>query len=91
MKATVYVNRHIVASNKKNNEDKPSISINTYLGVVYCKTLEFGGGATLIQDKAKARCSGATIWLEVEDFLTLVIDGQVASNSMFKVKTSITT
>ncbi len=66
MKARVYINRHVVAANKKNNQDKPSISINTYKDVTYCKKIEFTKGCTLIQDKDNAICSGATIWMEAE-------------------------
>ena len=89
MKAQIYINRHIVAANKKasqeNNSlvDQPAISINTYLGVIYAKTIEFKSGCTLIQDAANARCSGATIWVEAP-FESLVIDGLEANRAMFK-------
>jgi hypothetical protein len=89
MKAQIYVNRHIVAANKKATKlrgtlvDERAISINTYLGSVYAKRVEFRGGCVLVQDASKARCSGATIWLEAL-FETLLIDGQVADRGMFK-------
>ncbi len=89
MKAQIYVNRHIVAANKKASKlrgvlvDERAISINTHLGVVYAKRIEFTGGCTLIQDASKARCSGATIWIEAA-FESLVIDGVVADRAMFK-------
>lgn len=88
MKAQIYINRHIVAANKKastveNVVDAPAISINTYLGVIYCKNIEYTKGCTLVQDATSARCSGATIWMEAE-FESLVIDGVPASRSMFK-------
>lgn len=88
MKAQIYINRHILASNKKNSTpeniiDAPAISINTYLGVIYCKHIEYTKGCTLVQDATSARCSGATIWMEAE-FESLVIDGIPASRSMFK-------
>jgi hypothetical protein len=88
MKAQIYINRHIVRANKKaTNEteklvDKAAIAINTYLGSVYAKEIEFTAGCKLIQDAANARCSGATIWLESE-FESLVIDGVKANRSMF--------
>lgn len=89
MKAQIYVNRHVVAANKKASKlkgklvDEKAIGINTYLGSVYAKRVEFTGGCTLIQDASKARCSGATIWIEAA-FETLLIDGQVADRAMFK-------
>ena len=89
MKAQIYVNRHIVAANKKATKqkgalvDERAISINTYLGSVYAKRVEFTAGWTLVQDAAKARCSGATIWIEAE-LESLVLDGVAANRAMFK-------
>lgn len=89
MKAQIYVNRHITAANKKASKlrgvlvDERAISINTYLGSVYAKRVEFTGSCVLVQDASKARCSGATIWLETE-FESLVIDGVAANRAMFK-------
>ena len=90
MKAQIYINRHIVASNKKATketgilEEEAAISINTYLGVIYAKEIEFTAGCKLIQNAAKARvCSGATIWMEAE-FESLIIDGVKANRSMLK-------
>jgi hypothetical protein len=89
MKAQVYVNRHVMAANKKATKDRglsideAAISVNTYLGIVYGKEIEFTKGCKLVQDAARARCSGATIWVEAE-FESLVIDGVPANRSMFQ-------
>jgi hypothetical protein len=83
MKATIVVNRHIVAQNKKQSKelgqvcDQAAISVSTYRQTIYCKQIEFSGKARLIQDAQSARCSGATFWLEAE-FESLVIDGKPA-------------
>ncbi|MDV3002521.1 MAG: hypothetical protein N5P05_004176 (plasmid) [Chroococcopsis gigantea SAG 12.99] len=88
MKAQIYINRHVVQSNKKVTKetgtivDQPAIAVNTYLGSVYAKQVEFTAGCKLIQDAEKARCSGATIWLEAE-LESLVIDGVQADRSLF--------
>lgn len=88
MKAHIYVNRHVVAANKKASKlrgtlvDERAISINTYLGAVYAKRVEFTSGCVLVQDASKARCSGATIWIEAA-FESLVIDGVAANRAMF--------
>jgi hypothetical protein len=88
MKARVYINRHIVQANKTQSKetgrivDEPAIAVNTYLGSVYAKEVEFSQGAKLIQDAENAQCSGATIWLEAE-LETLVIDGVKAERSLF--------
>jgi len=90
MKAQIYVNRHITAANKKASKlkgvlvDERAISINTYLGSVYAKRVEFTNGCVLVQDASKARCSGATIWIEAA-FESLVIDGKMANRAMFKM------
>lgn len=88
MKAQVYINRHVMTANKKATKDKAclvdeaAISVNTYLGVVYGKKIEFTQGCKLVQDATNARCSGATIWMEAE-FESLVIDGIKADRVMF--------
>lgn len=90
MKAQIYINRNIVQSNKKATKesgvlvDEAAISIYTYLGSIYAKEVELTAGAKLIQNASSASCSGATIWLQVEDFCTLIIDGRKAERSMFK-------
>ena len=90
MKAQIYINRHVIAANKKTSKDtgnivdEAAIAIHTYLGSIYAKTVDFTEQAKLIQDVTNARCSGATIWIEVEDFESLVIDGIPAHRGMLK-------
>ena len=90
MKAQIYVNRQVMAANKKATKetgevvDNKAIAVNTYKGSVYCKEVEFTTGAKLIQDAENARCSGATIWLEVDNFESLIIDGVKGDRSMFE-------
>ena len=78
-----------MAANKKATKetgelvDNKAIAVNTYKGSIYCKEVEFTRGGKLIQNAQDARCSGATIWLEVDDFESLVIDGSIANRSMF--------
>lgn len=88
MRAQIYINRHVVAANKKATKeqgitvDNAAVSINTYLGVLYAKNIEFTKGSKLVQDADSARCSGAIIWIEAI-FETLIIDGVPASKTMF--------
>lgn len=92
MKAQIYINRHKVAANKKATKetgrivDNKAIAVNTYKGSIYCKEVEVTQGCRLVQDAKNARCSGATIWLEVDDFESLIIDGNIANLSMFDRK-----
>ena len=89
MKAQIYINRHKIAANKRATKetgtltDNPAIAVNTYKGSVYCKEVELTQGGKLIQDAENARCSGATIWIEVDDVATLIIDG-VKGSLLFK-------
>ena len=79
-----------MAANKKATKetgqivDNKAIAVNTYKGSIYCKEVEFTAGGKLIQDAENARCSGATVWIEVDDFESLIIDGQRASRSMYE-------
>ena len=88
MKATIYVNRHIVRANKKASKesgvlvDAPAITVKTYLGTIVAKEVELTIGGKLIQDAFNAHCSGATIWLETQ-LEGLIIDGQRATKEMF--------
>jgi hypothetical protein len=90
MKAQIYVNRHVMAANKKATKEtgqlveKPAIAVNTYKGSIYCKKVEFIEGGKLIQNGELARCSGATIWIEVDEFESLIIDGKEANRFMFE-------
>lgn len=78
MKARIYINRHVVNSNKKRSKeeglliDEPAIVVQTYKEKIYCKQVEFKG--TLIQDAENAICSGASIWIEAQTE-DLIIDG----------------
>ena len=89
MKARIYVNRHVMAANKKATKetgetvDEKAIAVKTYKGSIYCKEVEFTAGGKLIQDAENAQCSGATIWIETE-FESLVIDGVEANRSMYE-------
>ena len=90
LKAQVFINRHIMAANKKATKetgqlvDEPAIAVKTYKGSIYCKEVEFIEGGKLIQNGELARCSGATIWIEVDEFESLIIDGKEANRFMFE-------
>lgn len=90
MKAKVYINRHLVAQNKKAKKENltwvelPEISINTYVGVKYCKKVDFTQPATLLQNYDSPTCAGAHIYLEVEKAESLIVDGKQFSKDMVK-------
>lgn len=88
LQAKIYINRQIVAANKKASKetgtivDEPAVAINTYRGSIYAHEVVLSGNAKLIQDSANPLSSGATIWIEAQ-FFDLIIDGQKASLDMF--------
>ena len=64
MKATIIVNRRVLARNQKTGEREPAISIRTYKGVEYAKEIQLTGDSwRLIQDDDKPICSGARVWI----------------------------
>lgn len=69
-----------MAANKKTTKetgelvDNRAIALDTYKGSFYAKEIEFTAGASPIRDAAKSRCSEATIWIECDDFESLIID-----------------
>ena len=69
IKATVFINRHIVTANKAATKDlgaivdRPAITIKTTDGSILVKDVHLLD-CRLIQDALSARCSGATIWIE---------------------------
>ena len=81
MKARVFINRQIVAANKRKSKetgvvhDEAAIAIQTYQGSIYAKEVEFINSVRLVQDAKNAICSGATIWLEA-DFQDIKIIAQ---------------
>ena len=89
MQAEIYINRHIIASNKKATmetgklTDLPAIAIRTYMGTVYAKTIRFTDGCTMTQDAEKPRCKGATIWCKAK-FESLIIDGVMADRAWLR-------
>jgi hypothetical protein len=78
-----------MSANKKQSKetkvtvDNPALSVATYLGITHAKTIEVTGPCRIIQNADKARCSGATIWIET-DFESLTIDGVPADKSIFE-------
>lgn len=72
-KAEVFINRHIVAANKKQTKeqgvlvDNAAITVKVRGKTYRTKRVELASGVTLIQDATNARCSGATIWIEAKD------------------------
>ena len=64
MIARIYVNKHVIMSNAKNNQAEPPISVRTYKGTEYATEIELTGTWKVIYSPEKAICSGAKVWIE---------------------------
>ncbi len=76
-KKTILVNRHILASNKKNGQSEPPISCKVRGTTIYGHEVillsEDGSQlAKLIYDPSRPRDCGATVWLETQCNLKVI-------------------
>ena len=60
----IYINKHIIASNKKNGAYDPPITLKTTKGVERVYEVVLHGKWTLGYNPDKPICSGASVWLE---------------------------
>ena len=66
MKARTYINRKIIANNKKTGRNDPPISVRTYKGVKHVHGFELEGPCKIIYSPDKPLSCGATVWIETE-------------------------
>lgn len=69
MKTVINVNRHVIASNKKNGNDAPPLSAKTYCTNIYGKEVIIYGqdgkeAARVVYRPDKPLSCGATVWIE---------------------------
>lgn len=71
MKYTIIINRHVIAANKRLEQEgcmgplQAPIAVRNYKKTEYCMEVDIST-ARLIYDPDNADCSGATVWLETE-------------------------
>ena len=66
MKKRIHVNQHIIRSNKKNNENKPVITVKTYKENIYGNEVQILGQSTVIYRPTKPLSCGAKVWIETD-------------------------
>ena len=66
MKTRIHVNQHIIKSNRKNNEDKPVLTVKTYKSNTYAKEVEIQGNSKVIYSPNNPLSCGAEVWIETE-------------------------
>ena len=72
MKTKIHVNQHIIKSNRKNNEDKPVLTVKTYKSNTYAKEVEIQGNSKVIYSPNNPLSCGAEVWIETESEVNIV-------------------
>jgi len=72
MKTKIHVNQHIIKSNRKNNEDKPVLTVKTYKSNTYAKEVEIQGHSKVIYSPNNPLSCGAEVWIETESEVNIV-------------------
>jgi len=72
MKTKIHVNQHIIKSNRKNNEDKPVLTVKTYKSNTYAKEVEIQGNSKVIYSPNNPLSCGAEVWVETESEVNIV-------------------
>jgi hypothetical protein len=66
MKTVIHVNQHIIKSNAKNGENKPTLTVKTYKSNKYAHEVVIKGPSRVIYSPDKPLACGARVWIETE-------------------------
>jgi len=66
MKTVIHVNQHVIKSNAKNGENKPTLTVKTYKGNTYAHEVEINGASRVVYSPDKPLSCGARVWIETE-------------------------
>lgn len=66
MKKRIFVNRQIVAQNRKYGTNKPPITVRSYNKTIHCHYVVIEGPSILMHRPKKPLHCGARVWLETE-------------------------
>ena len=66
MKTIIHVNQHVIKANRKNSENKPTITVKTYKETRYAHNVVINGPSEVIYSPDKPLSCGATVWIETE-------------------------
>jgi len=72
MKTRIHVNQHIIKSNRKNNEDKPVLTVKTYKSNTYAREVEIQGNSKVIYSPNNPLSCGAEVWIETENEVNII-------------------
>lgn len=66
MKTVIHVNQHVIKSNAKNGENKPTLTVKTYKDNRYAHEVEIKGPSRVVYSPDKPLSCGARVWIETE-------------------------
>jgi hypothetical protein len=66
MKTVIHVNQHVIKSNAKNGENKPTLTVKTYKENRYAHEVEIKGPSRVVYSPDKPLACGARVWIETE-------------------------
>ena len=66
MKTKIYINRHVIASNKKHGRNDPPITVADYKSRCRTHEVEIMGNSRVVYQPDKPLSCGATVWIETE-------------------------
>tara|TARA_R110000822_G_scaffold136229_1_gene273750 strand:+ start:328 stop:549 length:222 start_codon:yes stop_codon:yes gene_type:complete len=64
MKTIIHVNQHIIKSNAKKGENKPTLTVKTYKSNTYAHAVEILGASKVIYSPDSPLSCGAKVWIE---------------------------
>jgi len=70
MKTVIHVNQHIIKSNAKKGENKPTLTVKTYKSNTYAHEVEIKGPSKVVYSPDKPLSCGAKVWIETQATVT---------------------
>lgn len=64
MKTIIHVNQHVIKSNAKSGERKPTLVVKTYKSNNYASEVEILGPSKIVYSPDKPLSCGAKVWIE---------------------------
>ena len=72
MKTIIHVNQHVIKSNKKNNENKPVLTIKQGSKNTYGHKVIIDGPSEVVYNPDKPLSCGARVWIETSHNVTII-------------------
>jgi len=66
LKTIIHVNQHVIKSNSKNGENKPTLTVKTYKSNTYAHEVSIHGPSKVVYSPDKPLSCGAKVWIETE-------------------------